>query len=111
MIVVTGGAGFIGSAFVWKLNTEGIDDVVIVDRLGCSGKWKNLVTRRYADFLHKDAFLQMIQADRLPFPVEILVHPALSGINVNICPAGGTRNALEVPAAINEHDPVVGRSS
>jgi ADP-L-glycero-D-manno-heptose 6-epimerase len=74
MIVVTGGAGFIGSAFVWKLNTEGIDDVVIVDRLGCSGKWKNLVNRRYADFLHKDAFLQMILEDRVPFPVEILVH-------------------------------------
>lgn len=74
MIVVTGGAGFIGSAFVWKLNTEGIDDVVIVDRLGCSEKWKNLVNRRYADFLHKDDFLRMILEDRVPFPVEILVH-------------------------------------
>lgn len=74
MIVVTGGAGFIGSAFVWKLNTEGIDDVVIVDRLGCSEKWKNLVNRRYADFLHKDTFLRMILEDRVPFPVEILVH-------------------------------------
>jgi ADP-L-glycero-D-manno-heptose 6-epimerase len=74
MIVVTGGAGFIGSAFVWKLNTEGVDDVIIVDRLGCSGKWKNLVSRHYADFLHKDAFLQMVLADRVPFPVEILIH-------------------------------------
>ena len=34
MIIVTGGAGFIGSAFVWKLNQEGIDDIMIVDRLG-----------------------------------------------------------------------------
>lgn len=74
MIVVTGGAGFIGSAFVWKLNTEGIDDVIIVDRLGCSRKWKNLVNRRYADFLHKDTFLKMILEDRVPFPVEALVH-------------------------------------
>ncbi|NLN60293.1 MAG: ADP-glyceromanno-heptose 6-epimerase [Deltaproteobacteria bacterium] len=74
MIVVTGGAGFIGSAFVWKLNGEGIDDVVIVDRLGTSGKWQNLVNLRYADFLHKDVFLRMILEDRVPFPVRCLVH-------------------------------------
>ncbi|MCU0580858.1 MAG: ADP-glyceromanno-heptose 6-epimerase [Syntrophales bacterium] len=74
MIVVTGGAGFIGSAFVWKLNREGIDKIIIVDRLGSSGKWKNLVNLRYADFLHKDVFLQMILEDRVPFPVESLVH-------------------------------------
>ena len=54
MIVVTGGAGFIGSAFVWKLNSEGIDDIIIVDELGESEKWRNLVKRRYADYLHKD---------------------------------------------------------
>ena len=38
MIIVTGGAGFIGSAFVWKLNAEGIDDILIVDHLGTSDK-------------------------------------------------------------------------
>src|SRR5659263_263781 len=74
MIVVTGGAGFIGSAFVAKLNAEGIGDIVIVDELGTSGKWQNLVKRRYADYLHKDAFLQMVEAERIPFPVEAIVH-------------------------------------
>ena len=34
MIVVTGGAGFIGSAIIWKLNQLGTDNIVIVDRLG-----------------------------------------------------------------------------
>ena len=74
MIVVTGGAGFIGSAFAAKLNDEGHDDIVIVDELGCSEKWKNLVKRRYADYIHKDAFLEMLLGDRVPFPVEAVVH-------------------------------------
>src|SRR4030042_6297730 len=74
MIVVTGGAGFIGSAFVAKLNDEGRDDIVIVDELGTTEKWKNLVKRRYADYIHKGAFLEMVVSDRVPFPVEALVH-------------------------------------
>ena len=74
MIVVTGGAGFIGSVFVAKLNDEGIDDIIVVDELGTSEKWKNLVKRRYADYLDKDAFLGMVEADRVPFPVEAVVH-------------------------------------
>ncbi|MBN2515809.1 MAG: ADP-glyceromanno-heptose 6-epimerase [Deltaproteobacteria bacterium] len=74
MIVVTGGAGFIGSAFVWKLNSEGIDDIVIVDRLGTSEKWKNLVNRRYVDYFHKDDFLRMICEDTISFNVEAIIH-------------------------------------
>ncbi|MHB8770014.1 MAG: ADP-glyceromanno-heptose 6-epimerase [Syntrophales bacterium] len=74
MIVVTGGAGFIGSVFVAKLNDRGIDDIIVVDELGTSEKWKNLVKRRYADYLDKDAFLAMVEADRVPFPVKAVVH-------------------------------------
>ncbi len=74
MIVVTGGAGFIGSAFVWKLNSEGIDDIIVVDELDTSEKWKNLVKRRYADYLHKDDFLKMVLAENLPFDVRALIH-------------------------------------
>jgi len=40
-VVVTGGAGFIGSAFVWKLNRKGIYDILIVDDLKNSEKWEN----------------------------------------------------------------------
>ena len=74
MIVVTGGAGFIGSAFVAKLNDEGHDAIIIVDELGISEKWKNLVKLRYADYIHKDAFLEMVVGNRVPFPVEAVVH-------------------------------------
>lgn len=74
MIVVTGGAGFIGSAIVWKLNEEGIDDIVIVDNLGTSDKWKNLVGRRYVDYVHKDRFAEMINADTVPFEADGVIH-------------------------------------
>ncbi|MBP7342490.1 MAG: ADP-glyceromanno-heptose 6-epimerase [Syntrophaceae bacterium] len=74
MIVVTGGAGFIGSAFVWKLNREGVDDIVIVDHLGTSDKWKNLVNLRFADYIHKDEFYTMVCDDDVPFDVRAVVH-------------------------------------
>jgi len=74
MIVVTGGAGFIGSAFVWRLNQEGINDIVIVDSLSTDDKWKNLVNRRFVDYIHKDNFLRMICDDRVPFDVSAIVH-------------------------------------
>lgn len=74
MHIVTGGAGFIGSAFVWKLNRMGITEIVVVDELGTSESWKNLVGLRYADYLHKDAFLDLVLHDELPFEVESVTH-------------------------------------
>src|ERR1700741_3305919 len=59
-IVVTGGAGLIGSALIWLLNREGLDDIIVVDRLDCSEKWKHLVPLRFADYVDADAFLDNI---------------------------------------------------
>ena len=74
MIIVTGGAGFIGSAFIWRLNQEGIDDIVIVDQLGTNDKWKNLVNRRFVDYVHKDEFINMVLADKVPFETSAVIH-------------------------------------
>lgn len=74
MIIVTGGAGFIGSAIVWRLNSLGKDNIVIVDELGKEEKWKNLVGLRFSDFLHKDDFIEMIMDDELPFDAEAIIH-------------------------------------
>ncbi|MCB0748867.1 MAG: ADP-glyceromanno-heptose 6-epimerase [Ignavibacteriae bacterium] len=74
MIVVTGGAGFIGSAIVWRLNQLGVDNIVIVDALGVNEKWKNLVGLKYADIFHKDEFLQLVTDDTVPFQVEAILH-------------------------------------
>src|SRR5210317_753705 len=74
MIIVTGGAGFIGSALVWKLNQMGTDNIVIVDRLGETEKWKNLVGLKYADIYHKDEFIEYVENDSIPFQVESILH-------------------------------------
>jgi len=60
MYIVTGGAGFIGSAVIWEMNQAGIDDILVVDHLGHSDKWKNLVNRLYLDYIHKDEFLDKL---------------------------------------------------
>lgn len=73
MIVITGGAGFIGSAMLWKLNQVGITDVLIVDELGTSEKWKNLVGLRFTDYIHKTLFLQKLLDEKLP-RIEAIFH-------------------------------------
>ena len=73
-VVVTGGAGFIGSALVHKLNSEGIDDIVIVDALAESEKWKNLIGLRYSDYLHKNDFIRKVSSGTLNFLPQAVVH-------------------------------------
>ena len=74
MYIVTGGAGFIGSAMVWKLNTMGIDDILVVDNLSTSEKWNNLVGLKYADYLHRDQFLKFILEDEDRFETQAVIH-------------------------------------
>ena len=56
-VVVTGGAGFIGSCIVRKLNDMGIEDIYIVDNVNTSEKWMNLRNKKYIRYFHKDEFL------------------------------------------------------
>lgn len=74
MIVVTGGAGFIGSAFLWKLNTQGIEDILVVDALDTTDKWKNLVNRRYENYWDHAEFLERVKSDALPAGITAIVH-------------------------------------
>lgn len=74
MKIVTGGAGFIGSAIVWKLNQLGENKIIIVDELGTDEKWKNLVSLKFEDFIHKDDFVSMIVEDDIPFEVSSIIH-------------------------------------
>lgn len=74
MIVVTGGAGFIGSAIVWRLNSQGNENIIIVDELGMSDKWKNLVGLKFQEFIHKDDFISAVVDDTIQFPIESIIH-------------------------------------
>jgi ADP-L-glycero-D-manno-heptose 6-epimerase len=74
MIIVTGGAGFIGSALIWKLNEKGHKDIVVVDRMGTGPKWKNLVKRKITDIIHKDEFFEWLDALPGSRKIEAIFH-------------------------------------
>lgn len=74
MHIITGGAGFLGSALVWQLNQRGVEDIIIVDNLGHSEKWKNLVGLRYVDYMSREAFIAAVRRRTLGFRVEAVVH-------------------------------------
>ena len=64
MIIVTGGAGFIGSNLVKGLNEQGIEDILVVDNLGSSLKFRNLNGLKFKDYLHKEDFLTHLETGR-----------------------------------------------
>lgn len=71
MIIVTGGAGFIGSNIVADLNELGITDIVIVDWLGTGAKWRNLSKRRFFDLVFPDELNGFLDSAR---NVEAVIH-------------------------------------
>jgi ADP-L-glycero-D-manno-heptose 6-epimerase len=60
-IVLTGGAGFIGSALLRHLNDQGITNIVVVDDLGRGEKWKNLVGKRFSEILPSGALFDWLE--------------------------------------------------
>jgi ADP-L-glycero-D-manno-heptose 6-epimerase len=70
MLLVTGGAGFIGSNVVAALNDAGRTDVAVCDVLGHDGKWRNLAKRQLADFVPPSELLEWLKGRRL----EAMIH-------------------------------------
>lgn len=59
--ILTGGAGFIGSCVLRALNDLGIEDIVVVDHIATTEKWKNLLNKKYSEYIHKDIFLKRLK--------------------------------------------------
>lgn len=62
MILITGAAGFIGSYLMGYLNKLGEDRILAVDKLGTKEKWKNLLGKRYIDFIDRDFFIENLES-------------------------------------------------
>lgn len=60
MIIVTGGAGFIGSNLVKGLNDQGFTNIIIVDNLAASDKFLNLNRLKFVDYIDKNTFLSVL---------------------------------------------------
>ncbi len=71
MIIVTGGAGFIGSCVVRTLNDAGIKDIVIVDNINSTDKWLNMRNKKYLKYVHKEQFLEELPSYG---GVETIIH-------------------------------------
>ena len=75
MIVVTGGAGFIGSNIVKELNDRGINDIIIVDHLEKEDeKQKNIQKKKYGKYFDKKEFLHFVLEDKLDPAITHIIH-------------------------------------
>lgn len=74
MIIVTGAAGFIGSAFVWQLNEEGIKDIILVDKLRNEDKWQNIAKREYYDWVDRDELFDWLAIENNAKKIKAIIH-------------------------------------
>ncbi len=74
-ILVTGGAGFIGSALIWELNRRGLKNILVADMLGQDDKWKNLVPLEFADYIEGDSLLLRLEVSSGQFSdIQTIFH-------------------------------------
>ncbi|MCK4576617.1 ADP-glyceromanno-heptose 6-epimerase [candidate division WOR-3 bacterium] len=74
MIVVTGGAGFIGSAIIWKLNEKGFEKILVVDVLKNENTYKNLLHLKYSEYIDRDVFIEKIEKGILNDMIDGIIH-------------------------------------
>ena len=61
LIILTGGAGFIGSAVLRQLNEQGMHNIIVVDQLSSTDKWRNLVNKKFVEYFHKSELMHWLR--------------------------------------------------
>ena len=74
MIILTGGAGFVGSNLLKRLNAEGETDILVVDNLKNADKYRNLVGAEFADYVSKADFLDLLEDGAFADEVRAIYH-------------------------------------
>lgn len=74
MIIITGGAGFIGSNLVKALNERGYSDIIVVDNLSKGEKFKNLIDCDIMDYLDKEVFLRRLVTKEYFVAPDVVFH-------------------------------------
>jgi ADP-L-glycero-D-manno-heptose 6-epimerase len=74
MKIITGGAGFIGSAICWRLNTLGISDIILVDESRDGFKEKNISALKFTDYIDKNDFINQIRNNSFNIKTDTLYH-------------------------------------
>ena len=102
MVVVTGGAGFIGSAIIQALNARGATDLIVVDETDHPEKKKNLTSLKYSELQQKDAFLNSVLNRSVP-KVEAIIHMGACSSTTETDEAFLTRNNYDYTRHLAEY--------
>jgi ADP-L-glycero-D-manno-heptose 6-epimerase len=73
-VLVTGGAGFIGSCLLWKLNSQGIEDIIVVDTAERCDSYRNLQKKRFSNYIGKDSLMDYLETDKNLQGVDMIIH-------------------------------------
>jgi len=96
MLLVTGGAGFIGSNIVASLNEAGRSDIVVNDSLGSDGKWRNLQKRQLADLVRPDDLMAWLEGRKLDAVVHLGAISDTTATDGDLVIAANFRRSLQL---------------
>jgi len=98
MIVVTGGAGFIGSNLLAGLESAGYPEIVVCDRLGSDERWRNIAKRELADIITPEELLPFLRGhvDRLDAVVHLGAISATTETDVDLILQNNIRLTLDL---------------
>jgi ADP-L-glycero-D-manno-heptose 6-epimerase len=102
MVIVTGGAGFIGSAIIQALNERGATDLIVVDETDHPEKKKNLASLKYSELKQKDAFLNSVLNRSVP-KAEAIIHMGACSSTTETDEAFLTRNNYDYTRHLAEY--------